>query len=511
MLCTFLCLSPALKAQGDTVCILEYGQPSSQDFNTKIYETVEQKAEFPGGMAAMYEWIEQHLQYPKEALKEGIEGRVFVRFTVRKDGSITDTKVIRSLDPLCDAEALRLVGTMPKWKPGRMTGIAVNSYYVLPIQFRLNTLEDTNISSNTTENPADSSVQKAEFPGGFSAMRQWLAKNLKYPEEAKKRGISGRVVVRFRIMRDGSVANVKIARSLDSLCDAEALRVVRSMPRWKPGNFKGIPVTSSYILPVTFRFSGTGKIVSTATGDSIQQDKRSTTLIFDDNTYGPIETRAEFPGGMSALEDWLNKHLQYPEEARKKKVEGRVFVRFKVLKDGSITNLKVTRNLDPDCDAEALRLVGTMPKWIPGRFMGNPNKPDGVIIESYYVLPIQFKLPANEAKDTSVADEDSIYMAVDQVGQFPGGHTVMLNWLAKNLKYPKEALKKKIEGRVFVRFVVRKDGRLTDAKIIRSLDPLCDAEVLRIIGLMPKWEPALKDGKPVNFHMTLPVQFKLPK
>ncbi len=102
----------------------------------KIYETVEQKAEFPGGMQAMYKWLGDNLIYPQPSIENGVQGRVFVRFVVAKNGSISDAKVIRSLDPFCDKEAVRCIKAMPRWSPGKMNGVAVRSYYVLPIQFK---------------------------------------------------------------------------------------------------------------------------------------------------------------------------------------------------------------------------------------------------------------------------------------------------------------------------------------------------------------------------------------
>lgn len=101
----------------------------------KIYETVEQKAEFPGGMKAMYAWLSENLEFPQPSIENGVQGRVVVRFVVGKDGRISDATVIKSLDPFCDKEAIRCIKAMPRWTPGKMNGVAVRSYYVLPIQF----------------------------------------------------------------------------------------------------------------------------------------------------------------------------------------------------------------------------------------------------------------------------------------------------------------------------------------------------------------------------------------
>lgn len=94
-----------------------------------------------------------------------------------------------------------------------------------------------------------------EFPGGDPAMYQWLSENLVYPPKAQENGIQGTVVVSFTIGVDGSVTNVKVARGKDPALDYEAVRVVRLMPKWKPGKVNGKPVPIIYTLPVKFQFT----------------------------------------------------------------------------------------------------------------------------------------------------------------------------------------------------------------------------------------------------------------
>ena len=95
--------------------------------------------------------------------------------------------------------------------------------------------------------------QLPEFPGGMVAMMKWLTRNLRYPYLAQQRKIQGKVVVTFIINRDGSIADIKIARPADPLLNSEALRVVRLMPRWKPGMQNGKPCRTMFAIPVEFR------------------------------------------------------------------------------------------------------------------------------------------------------------------------------------------------------------------------------------------------------------------
>ena len=103
----------------------------------QIFEIVEQMPSFPGGDAEMMKYIGENMRYPVVAQESGIQGRVVIRFVVTAQGTIDDVKVLRSLDPSCDKEAIRVVKSMPKWTPGRQNGKNVAVYFTLPVLFRL--------------------------------------------------------------------------------------------------------------------------------------------------------------------------------------------------------------------------------------------------------------------------------------------------------------------------------------------------------------------------------------
>ena len=103
----------------------------------KVFHVVEQMPQFPGGQAAMMKFIADSLRYPSVVCTGGVEGRIVVRFVVDCEGNIVNPLVVRSVDPLLDREAIRLVKSMPKWKPGRVNGEPVNVKYRLPITFKL--------------------------------------------------------------------------------------------------------------------------------------------------------------------------------------------------------------------------------------------------------------------------------------------------------------------------------------------------------------------------------------
>lgn len=97
----------------------------------------------------------------------------------------------------------------------------------------------------------------------------------------------------------------------------------------------------------------------------------------------------------------------------------------------------------------------------------------------------------------------------DVMPKYPGGEEAMIDFLVKNIKYPEKAMKDSVQGKVFVQFKVDKDGSIKEIKLLRGIGYGCDEEAVRVIKMMPKWEPALKDGKPVQAEMALPIKFKL--
>ena len=126
-------------AAGEVLKIKEaVAQPEpNPEVETKIFEVVEQMPSFPGGDAALMKYLQENVKYPVVAQENGVQGRVVISFVVERDGSITDVKVARSVDPSLDREAQRVVKSMPNWIPGKQNGSAVRVKYNVPVSFRL--------------------------------------------------------------------------------------------------------------------------------------------------------------------------------------------------------------------------------------------------------------------------------------------------------------------------------------------------------------------------------------
>ncbi len=224
----------------------------------EIFQVVEEQPMFPGGMEEMMKFLQQNIKYPKEAQEQGKQGRVIVQFVVNKDGSIVNDSIVRSVDPLLDAEALRVVRSMPNWTPGKQKGKPVRVRFTLPVTFHLNGDAPKQATEVKQPEATDDKIfqvveDQPEFPGGMEALMKHLSKEIKYPKEAQDKGTQGRVIVQFVVRKDGSITDTKIMKPVDPLLDAEALRVVSEMPNWIPGKQRGEAVNVRFTLPVTFR------------------------------------------------------------------------------------------------------------------------------------------------------------------------------------------------------------------------------------------------------------------
>jgi TonB family protein len=221
------------------------------------------------------------------------------------------------------------------------------------------------------------------------------------------------------------------------------------------------------------------------------------------------EKMPAFPGGTPALLKFINKSLKYPQEALKNKEHGTAVVQFVVSKTGSVESVKIVRSVSRSIDKEAVRVVSNMPKWIPGEEKGKK-------VAVLYTMPINF-VPRDSGskteKDSKLTSEDNselkVYDMVEEMPKYPEGQTALMNFLASNIKYPEEASKNKVSGKVIVQFVVDKEGYVKDPNIVRSISDALDKEAIRVVNSMPKWTPGKENGEAVNVRYTLPITFAL--
>lgn len=204
------------------------------------------------------------------------------------------------------------------------------------------------------------------YPGGEYALNKFIRSNSTYPESAKENGIQGKVVVRFVINKNGKVDRPEICKSLNPACDKEAIRIVNLIKNWTPAEVDGKKVSMYYTLPIKFQIdNGNGK---------------ATVCIEKEIVYN-IQ-HADFAAGSNALKEIVQKSIQYPEDARKNKIEGDVVVQFIVTAQGKIESPKIVHSVSPSIDQEALRIVQNLPDFIPGTKNGvNTNTNYGLVIK----------------------------------------------------------------------------------------------------------------------------------
>ena len=233
---------------------------------------------------------------------------------------------------------------------------------------------------------------------------------------------------------------------------------------------------------------------------------------YEDTVYQIVEQMPQYTGGEEAMMKYVAENIKYPQAAKDKNISGRVFVGFVIEKDGSVSNVKVVRGIGGGCDEEAARVIKEMPKWKPGMQKGKP-------VRVNYMMPIFFKLddgqPAKSVKKEKASnpdmtpDKNGVYQIVEEMPKFPGGEDALMDYVSKNVVYPKEAQEKGISGRVFVGFIVEKDGSVSDVKVLRGIGGGCDEEAVRVISGLPKWKPGKQEGKPVRVSYQMPINFKL--
>jgi len=245
------------------------GSQSEADSEIVTFDLVTEKPLFNGMSAdeGFREWVASNTNYPPVAQEHGITGRIFVEFVIEKDGSVSNVKILRGVDPLLDNEALRVINASPNWTPGKQGRKKVRVKYTFPFYFQLSeqtpAMATTNAEAKTVSG-GDEEIFLFALVGEkplFNNMdaekgfRDYVYSKTVYPQEAQENGVTGRVYVDFIIDTDGSVTNVKLMHGADPLLDAEALRVISSSPKWTPGKHDGKEVKVKYVFPFYFQLN----------------------------------------------------------------------------------------------------------------------------------------------------------------------------------------------------------------------------------------------------------------
>ena len=494
--------------------------------NDTILAVVDKEPEFPGGNAARIEFIQQNIKYPEDAQRNKLEGKVNIQFVVSSIGQIIQAKVVKKLSPSLDEEALRVINSFPRWIPGELNGKKVPVYRVmqvtfkytpvenagenwqmtdstlividsikLPLKFNLEVINSEQIDTGFILKPFPEAAQNKlieqygqvarngvlilktydimnlhndtskckivyngytykdvskvpQFPGGDIALMNYLAQHIKYPIIDLENGHQGKVKVQFIIDRSGKVKDPKVVTSVSPGLDREAVRVLSQIPDWIPGEINGKKENIYYTLPIVFKIEGEpSRHSSNVKFDSLQ-------IVLD----GQI-----LP--MSFKSKWLN-----------------------------FSKLTSLNTIVPKKEKEKKELIEKY----------GPAAANGVIIA---ISKKEDPVSKSEVRLEKDSLGNIIYDVVEKMPEYQGGDVELMNFLKKNLIYPEAEKNKNIQGHVIVFFVVNTLGKIEQAKVLRSLSPECDKEVLRVINLMTNWIPGKQNGVPVSVRYTLPIKF----
>ena len=570
------------ESQNPSEPVTVIGYPSRQDAKDPVFFIVEEMPEFPGGEKALKKLISETVQYPAEAIKYGIQGKVYVTFIIDKTGKIRDLKTTRSFDPLLNREALRVIGSLPDWKPGKQKGVPVNVSYTIPVDFVLpenksannNSLKNNKLSISDkthTGTTFDGSqyVQvetEPEFPGGSEALLLFIKNSVQYPQSALDNKISGVVWVSFIVDSDGRIKNPAVARSVEPALDKEALRIVSTLPKWEPGRLNGKPVDVYNVVPVRFMLPHESYMVPAK--DSLKDHKKPLYIVDGSVYYGNVsDIPVDEISNISVANDRSTKNL-YGEKAK----DGVIFISTKTKYNSLIENKvsplvvvnskisdKPFNSIDPNTIESVNILKGDQASENYGEkgkngvievtlknktnkeiMLGSRNLATGSVkvtaggkelsenidytvdytkgvikvinkdlLKSGAPLSVSTEGKNMFTGNKDEKGEEQVFFIVEKMPEFPGGETGLRKFIADAINYPKIAWENGIQGKVYVTFIIGKTGKVRDAKIARGVDPSLDREALRVVGSMPGWKPGMQKGVPVNVSYTVSVIFIL--
>lgn len=237
-------------------------QPDSTRFyfgskGEKIYLYPDKMPGFPGGEQGLLDFLGQNIRYPEPEIC--IQGCVVIQFVVKKDGSLSDVELLKSLYSSFDKETLRVVSLMPDWIAGKVGDSLVNCRFYLPVRFSVSANIPDELRGKKTrkeQRPEEKGLYKdlmPVFPGGSPGLETFLKNNMVYPPKAIRDSLEGSVRLQFEIKGNGEVGEIKILQSLSPECDAECIRLIRRMPRWLYPPLEDVPDAVYFTLPIYFK------------------------------------------------------------------------------------------------------------------------------------------------------------------------------------------------------------------------------------------------------------------
>ena len=349
-------------------------------------------------------------------------------------------------------------------------------------------------SQKSEENTPYIMVEKMPtFQGGdLNVFRNWVQSKIQYPKEAMDKGIKGRVVCSFVVEKDGSLTDFDVLQSPDKSLADEVVRILKTSPKWEPGEQRGEKVRVKYMVPIVFSIGNNnvadanvhGRVIDAKTKKQVPNvavliKEKSIGVFADESGQYIIKGQPEGIYTLIASAVGYKSAEKSVSIAHDKNVEVNFELEENVVSLNEVTVSSDTKVAEANAKAAAAK--------------------------------VQEAANAQAAAEAKVAEDgDMPYIKVEKMPTFMGGDlNVFRNWVQSKLQYPKEAMDKGIKGRVVCSFVVEKDGSLTEFDVLQSPDKSLADEVVRILKTSPKWEPGEQRGEKVRVKYTVPIVFSI--
>ncbi|MFT4660220.1 MAG: hypothetical protein ACI8XB_000480 [Patiriisocius sp.] len=210
---------------------------------------------------------------------------------------------------------------------------------------------------------------------------------------------------------------------------------------------------------------------------------------------------ASYIEGQNELDKFLKKNIDYNKVIGDK---GKVNIGFVVEKDGSSNSMFLADKNGVGFAVEAARVLSLIDNWLPA-------KKSKELVRSLHYISVKFKRPKNfKFPEVVPIDKSTVNNGVGaRQPQFPGGPSAFGKFLSENIVYPGLAMEYNIHGKVYIKYIIQKDGQIANAEVLRGIGHGCDLEALRLMALSPLWELGFQEGKAVNVWYTIPINFQL--
>ena len=331
-----------------------------------------------------------------------------------------------------------------------------------------------------------------DYQGG---LLKYFKDDIRFPDNLKT-DQKGQLIFHAVIDTSGKIIDPWILRGVSKEIDAEFLRVVKLAPHAQPALFNQLKIP--FFIAFVINISADAQLGTISIdADPIASVKEYTAAmkVFD--------IAPDFTASGHNIYKYINDNLKYPANATNS-AKGTLKLYYIIDTLGKITDIRINKNVSAEADDAIINILGKAPAYTPGTLYGHKVK-----VGYTMMLDVDLNTATKTITAQRYIDTNKTYTSVEVPPSFPGGNDRLYQFISQNVRYPESARAKKIEGRVFISFVVEKDGHLSDIKVVRSPDESLSEEALRVLKLLPRWNPGTQNGKPVRVMFTVPINFSL--